>query len=69
MAQDGVARVINPSRTMHDGDAIFALSYGDKAADITVLGSVVAEVVADAILRAIEKAETLGGIPAIKEVN
>ncbi len=69
MAQDGIARAINPSHTMHDGDVIFALSYGTKAADVTVLGSIAADLVADAILRAVEKAETLGGIPAIKEVN
>ena len=69
MAQDGIARAINPSHTMHDGDTMFALSYGDKTADVTVLGSVAADLVADAILRAVEQAETLGGIPAIKEVR
>lgn len=68
MAQDGTARAINPSHTMHDGDAIFALSLGDKTSDINILGSVAAEVVADAIVRAVEQAETLGGIPSIKDV-
>jgi L-aminopeptidase/D-esterase-like protein len=68
MAQDGIARAINPSHTMFDGDAIFALSLGDKTGDITVLGTAAAEVVADAIIRAIQKAETLAGIPAIKDM-
>jgi L-aminopeptidase/D-esterase-like protein len=68
MAQDGTARAINPSHTMHDGDAIFALSLGDKTSDINILGSVAAEVVADAIVRAVEQAETLGGIPSIKDM-
>ena len=69
MAQDGIARAINPSHTMHDGDAIFALSLGDKISDITILGSVAAEVISDAIVRAVQQAETLAGIPAIKDVK
>ncbi len=69
MAQDGIARAINPCHTMHDGDTIFALSLGEKTGDITVLGSVAAEVVADAIVRAVEQAETIAGIPAIKDVT
>jgi L-aminopeptidase/D-esterase-like protein len=69
MAQDGIARAINPSHTMHDGDVIFALSLGDKITDITIIGSVAAEAVSNAIVRAVQKAETLAGIPAIKDVN
>jgi L-aminopeptidase/D-esterase-like protein len=69
MAQDGIARAINPSHTMHDGDVIFALSLGDKISDITILGSVAAEVVSEAIVRAVQQAETLAGIPAIKDVK
>ena len=69
MAQDGIARAINPCHTMHDGDTIFALSLGEKTGDITVLGSVAAEVVADAIVRAVEQAETMAGVPAIKDVT
>jgi L-aminopeptidase/D-esterase-like protein len=69
MAQDGLARAINPSHTMYDGDTIFALSLGDKIGDITTLGAAAAEVVADAILRAVRHAETLAGIPAIKDIR
>jgi L-aminopeptidase/D-esterase-like protein len=69
MAQDGISRAINPSHTMFDGDAIFALSLGDKVGDITVLGTAAAEVVAMAIVRAVQQAETLAGIPAIKDVR
>jgi L-aminopeptidase/D-esterase-like protein len=68
MAQDGISRTINPSHTMYDGDAIFTLSLGDKAGDVTVLGTAAAEVVAEAIIRAVQKAETLAGIPAIKDM-
>jgi L-aminopeptidase/D-esterase-like protein len=68
MAQDGIARAINPCHTMFDGDAIFALSLGNKTGDITVLGTAAAEAVADAIVRAVQQAETLAGIPASKDV-
>jgi L-aminopeptidase/D-esterase-like protein len=53
---------------MYDGDAILTLSLGDKAGDVTVLGTAAAEVVAEAIIRAVQKAETLAGIPAIKDM-
>ncbi len=69
MAQDGIARAINPSHTMHDGDVMFALSLGDKVCDITILGAVAAEVVSNAIIRAVQHAETLAGIPAIKDMK
>jgi L-aminopeptidase/D-esterase-like protein len=54
---------------MYDGDAMFALSLGDRMGDITVLGTAAAEVVADAIVRAVQQAETVAGIPAMKDVR
>jgi L-aminopeptidase/D-esterase-like protein len=69
MAQDGIARAINPSHTMYDGDTIFALSLGDRTADLTTLGTAAAEVVSHAIVRAVQHAEALAGIPAIKDVR
>jgi L-aminopeptidase/D-esterase-like protein len=69
MAHDGIARAISPCHTMFDGDAIFALSIGDKAGDITALGTAAAELVADSIVRAVQRAETLAGIPAISDVR
>jgi len=69
MAQDGVARAINPSHTMYDGDAMFALSLGEKVSDVTIVGSVAAEVVADAIIRAIQQAETIDGVTAAKDMT
>jgi L-aminopeptidase/D-esterase-like protein len=69
VAQVGIARTIDPCHTMHDGDALFALSSGAKETDVSALGAAAAEVVAEAIVRAIQKAETLAGVPAIKDVN
>jgi L-aminopeptidase/D-esterase-like protein len=68
VAQVGIARTIDPCHTMYDGDALFALSSGNKEADFNVLGATAAEVVAEAIVRAIRKAETLAGVPAVKDV-
>lgn len=56
MAHDGLARTIRPMHTMLDGDTIFALGTGkaDASADVSVLGAVAAEVLADAVLDAVE---------------
>ncbi len=69
MAQVGIARTIDPCHTMYDGDALFTLSLGEKEADLTALGAAAAQVVAQAIVRAIRKAKTLAGVPAAKDVS
>ena len=69
VAQVGIARTIDPCHTMYDGDALFALSLGEKEADFSALGAAAAEVVAEAIVRAIQKAETLAGVPAAKDIR
>ena len=66
MAQDGLARTIRPAHTMLDGDTIFALSTGNKKADISTVGAFAAEVMAQAILRGAEEAASLGGLPGLK---
>jgi L-aminopeptidase/D-esterase-like protein len=58
----GMARTIYPVNTMFDGDTVFALSIGESAGDINVLGSAAAEAMAQAILRAVKQAKTLGGV-------
>jgi L-aminopeptidase/D-esterase-like protein len=69
VGQVGIARTIDPCHTMYDGDTLFALSLGEKEADASALGAAAAEVVAEAIIRAVQKAETLGGVPAAKDVT
>jgi L-aminopeptidase/D-esterase-like protein len=63
MAHDGYARAINPVHTQTDGDTIFALATGGsaRAANLTLLGAVGAEVMATAIVRAVRAATRLGG--------
>jgi len=61
----GMARTIFPVNTMFDGDIVFALSLGDRQADINVLGVAAAEAVAESIVRAVKLAKTLGGVPGL----
>ncbi len=69
MAHNGFARTIQPCYTMYDGDAIFALSTGQETMDITVLGTLAAEAMAGAVLRAVSQAEGMAGVPAVREIG
>lgn len=82
MAHDGLARTIVPSHTPSDGDAIFALATGrwpeegadtgvDTRADADVgqIGALAAEVVAEAVLRAVRAARGVPGIPAVRDLS
>jgi L-aminopeptidase/D-esterase-like protein len=67
MAHDGLARVIRPAHTMLDGDTIFALSTGNKKADVTTIGAYAAEAFMQAILRAVRSAAPAGGLPGLNK--
>lgn len=69
MAHDGYARSINPVHTSADGDSIYAASIGEVAADLDLVGAVSAEVVSEAIIRAVENAEGAYGFPALKDLR
>ena len=68
MAHDGLARTVRPAHTMVDGDTLFALSTGAIGADVSLIGALGAEVVARAIVRAVELAEGVEGIPARQDL-
>jgi L-aminopeptidase/D-esterase-like protein len=53
MAHDGLARTIRPAHTLYDGDTLFTLATGSKRADVSLVGAYAAEVVAEAIVRAV----------------
>jgi L-aminopeptidase/D-esterase-like protein len=61
----GVARTIYPVNTMSDGDTVFALSCGEAQADINTLGVAAAEALAQAVLRSVHLAKTMGGVPGL----
>jgi L-aminopeptidase/D-esterase-like protein len=71
MADDGFARAINPSHTTGDGDTVFSLATGrwEGTASVTMIGALAAEAMAEAIVRAVSKAESAAGVPSAKELG
>jgi L-aminopeptidase/D-esterase-like protein len=69
MAHDGLARCVRPAHTMNDGDTIFALSTGKATVDVNIVGAYAAEVVAEAIVRAVKAAKSAGGLPSVNEIE
>ena len=70
MAHDGLARAIYPAHTMADGDAIFALATGAiDDSDVSRIGALAADAMAEAILRAVRKADSIPGFPAAKDIR
>ena len=69
MAHNGYARSINPVHTSADGDSIYAVSIGDVNADQDLVGSLGAEVVSEAIIRAVNSAESAYGIPSASDLK
>ena len=68
MAHDGYARSINPVHTSADGDSIYAVSVGDVVADQDLVGALGAEVVSEAIVRAVYNSEGAYGLPAAADL-
>ncbi len=69
MAQTGLTRAIRPAHTPVDGDTIFALATGRNRAetDVFQLGVLAARAVERAIVRGIESATGLVGVPSARE--
>ncbi len=71
MAHDGLARTVYPAHTVYDGDTLFALSCGEREdVEVTIVGALAAQVTAQAVLRAVRKARSLGShLPACHDLN
>ena len=67
LAHLGMARAINPVNTMSDGDLVVAMSAGSAKAPVDSLGVAGAEAVAEAIVRAVRFAPSLGGLPGLRK--
>ena len=67
IAQDGLARAINPVHTSNDGDTIFVMGTGGLQVKnvVDAVGILSAELVEQAIRNAVKKAEAAFGLPAI----
>ena len=69
MAHDGYACSIRPVHTSVDGDSIYAVSVGDVKADQDLVGTLAAEVMSEAILRAVFSAESAYGFVSAKDLG
>ncbi len=71
MAHDGLARAISPVHTPFDGDTIFVLATGRHQADAMLLtiGSLAADAVAEAVVRAARTARSIPGYPAARDLG
>ena len=59
------------AHTMGDGDTVFSLATGELegTANVTLIGALAADVMAEAILRAVRMAEGLPGIPSVSDLG
>ena len=69
MAQDALARTIRPVHTAFDGDVVFAAATGvHEAPHSIILGTLAAQVLAEAIERSVHMATSMGGLPAASDL-
>jgi L-aminopeptidase/D-esterase-like protein len=71
MAHDGLARTICPVHTPSDGDTIFAVATGAIAARANhgAIGALGADVMAQAVLRAVMSARGIAGLPSYADLR
>lgn len=62
MAQNGLAKTIGPVHTTVDGDSVYGMSVGEVVADLNVVGTLGARVMATAINRAVLAARPAYGL-------
>ena len=68
--QDGIALAVRPAHLMGDGDTMFALATGgnNSAFDMNRLLAAAVMCVSEAIVNAVAEADSLGGVPAVKDM-
>jgi L-aminopeptidase/D-esterase-like protein len=79
MAHNGIAQAIRPAHTMFDGDTIFGLALGPTsqimtnstiaASQVSTIGAAVATTLARAIIKAVQHATNLHGVPAASDLS
>ena len=62
MTHNGYGQAIRPVHTTADGDSVYVMSVGEVAADINVVGTLAARVMAMAIKKAVLETEPLYGL-------
>lgn len=69
MAHNGYARSIDPIHTMLDGDTIFTMGTNEIKADISLIGTLAAEVMSKAIINGVLFAEGSHGLNAYRDIK
>jgi L-aminopeptidase/D-esterase-like protein len=71
MADAGIGGGGSPPPTTADGDTVFALATGRwrGRADLNEIGALAADVLAEAIVRAVKEATVVAGIPAARDIK
>ena len=71
IAHDGIALSVRPAHLMGDGDTLFALSTGTLSGEFQINQVLAAGVlcVAWAIIRGVQKAKGIGGVPGVMELT
>lgn len=65
----GIAQTTRPAYTLLDGDVVFALALPGRAGPVSMvaLGAVAARLVSQAVVRGVQQAAGLAGIPSARE--
>lgn len=69
MAHNGLARSINPIHTMYDGDTVFTMATNKVEADVSLVGTLAAEVMSQAITNAIVHSKGYGGLVSYSDIK
>ncbi len=69
MAHNGLAKTISPVNTTFDGDIIFALSAGEREAEVNNVGVMAETAIMEAVKRAVIRADGFGILPAYKDLR
>lgn len=67
VASQAYARCLAPAGTPFDGDLVFAVSCGQRRADVAAVASGAAALLETAILRSVRLASGLAGIPSLRD--
>jgi L-aminopeptidase/D-esterase-like protein len=71
VCHDGIARAVRPAHTPSDGDIVFAIATGAMhldPGDERVVEALATRAVERAIVRGVTEAESLGGVPALRDL-
>jgi L-aminopeptidase/D-esterase-like protein len=67
MGAAGIARAVRPAFTFSDGDTVFCAATGEVEGHPITVGSVVADVVAEALRRGVRAAKGLAGVRGLAD--